>query len=140
MNLHILKWRDEDIAQADNLWRWSVRARRGPRLAGKAYVLMSEVLEQLQLSVSTLGEDRGAERLHDLLDRDRLAGQLVPRRASGKTFRSAMKLSQSAVAVPNIPDKPEGTHAHRLQVRIPRIHISAKRSAAGQSQAMRTGQ
>lgn len=62
--------------------------RRGPRLAEKAYILVSEMLEQLQLSVGTLGEDRGAEGLHDLLDRDGLAGQLVPRRAGGETFRS----------------------------------------------------
>lgn len=51
---------------------------------------MSEMLEQLQLSVGTLGQDRGAEGLHDLLDRDRLAGQLVSRRAIGDTFRLAV--------------------------------------------------
>lgn len=42
---------------------------------------MAEMLEQLQLTVSTLGQDRSAEWLHDLLDRHRLIGQLVSRRA-----------------------------------------------------------
>lgn len=52
---------------------------------------MSEVLQQLQFSVSTFGQDRGTEGLHDLLDRNGLAGQLVSRRAIGGRFRSAIK-------------------------------------------------
>lgn len=42
---------------------------------------MAEMLEQLQLAVSTLGQDRSTEWLHDFLDRHRLIGQLVSRRA-----------------------------------------------------------
>lgn len=38
---------------------------------------MLQVFEQLQFSVGSLGEHRGAERLHDLLDGDILAGELV---------------------------------------------------------------
>lgn len=34
------------------------------------YVFMAQVFEQLQLTVSALGEDGRAERLHDLLDRN----------------------------------------------------------------------
>lgn len=41
------------------------------------YVFMAKVFEQLQLAVSALGEDGRAERLHDLLDRDGRAGELV---------------------------------------------------------------
>lgn len=48
------------------------------------------MLEQLQLAVGPFREDRSAEGLHDLLDSDRLAGQLVSRRAVGGTFRSVV--------------------------------------------------
>ena len=41
------------------------------------YVFMAKVFEQLQLAVGALGEDRRAEGLHDLLDRDGRAGELV---------------------------------------------------------------
>jgi hypothetical protein len=44
-------------------------------------ILVFEMLEQLQLSVGPLGQDRRAERLHDLLDGDILVCQLVPSRA-----------------------------------------------------------
>jgi len=46
---------------------------------------MAKVLEQLQLAVGTLRENRSAERFHDLLDRDRLASQLIARRAVERT-------------------------------------------------------
>ena len=46
------------------------------------YVLVPQVLKQLQLAVGTLREDRSAERLHDLLDRYGLAGELILRRAA----------------------------------------------------------
>lgn len=38
---------------------------------------MSDVLEQLELSVRPLAEHRRREGLHDLLDRDRGVGELV---------------------------------------------------------------
>lgn len=41
------------------------------------YVLVLEVLQQLQFSVGALRQDRGAERLHDLLDGDGLASELI---------------------------------------------------------------
>lgn len=42
-----------------------------------AYILMAKMFEQLELSVGSLRENRGAEGFHDLLDRHRLAGQLI---------------------------------------------------------------
>ena len=42
---------------------------------------MSDVLEQLELSVGALGEDGRAEGFHNLLDRHCLAGQLISGRA-----------------------------------------------------------
>lgn len=40
-------------------------------------ILVLQVLEQLQLSVGPFGKHRGAEGLHDLLDGDILAGELI---------------------------------------------------------------
>ncbi len=42
-------------------------------------ILMPQVLQQLQLSVGSLGEDWSAKWLHDLLDGDILVGELIPR-------------------------------------------------------------
>ena len=42
-----------------------------------SYVLVPQVLEQLQLAVGALRKNGGAEGLHDLLDGDRSAGKLV---------------------------------------------------------------
>jgi hypothetical protein len=90
------------------------------------------MLEKLQLSVGSLRQDRRAEWLHDLLDRHGLAGQLVARRAIGEAFRLARVSLQRDIQNQNIPDEPEGSHAHRLEVRIPKKQISAKESMAGQ--------
>lgn len=46
-----------------------------------AYILVSEVLEQLQLAIRPLSEYGRAEGLHDLLDGDILVGELVSRGA-----------------------------------------------------------
>ena len=46
-------------------------------MADKAHVFVLDVLEELELAVSALREDGGVEGLHDLLDRDRGARQLV---------------------------------------------------------------
>lgn len=42
---------------------------------------MSQVFQQLELSVGSLGQDWGAERLHDLLDGDILVCELIAGRA-----------------------------------------------------------
>lgn len=52
-----------------------------PRV-GEAHILVSEVLQELQLSVCALGQDRSAEGLHDLLDGHGLAGELILGRAA----------------------------------------------------------
>lgn len=44
-------------------------------------IFMSEMLEKLQFSVSSLGEDRCAKGLHNLLDSHGLVCELVLRRA-----------------------------------------------------------
>ena len=42
-----------------------------------AHIFVSEVLQELQLSVCALGQDWSAERLHDLLDSHGLVGELI---------------------------------------------------------------
>lgn len=76
--IDVLEGRDEDIAKRDDIF-------------------VSEMLEQLQLTVRPLSEHRRAEGLHDLLDGDILVGELVSRRA----------------------DKTKRSHAHGLEVRVP---------------------
>jgi len=48
-----------------------------PGIVCATYILMSEVLQQLQLPVCPLRQNWSAEGLHDLFDRDRLAGELI---------------------------------------------------------------
>jgi hypothetical protein len=47
-----------------------------------AHILVPEMLEELQLAVCALRQDRSAEWLHNLLDSHGLAGELVLRRAA----------------------------------------------------------
>ena len=49
--------------------------------ARESYVLMPQVLKQLELAVGTLRKDGCAKRLHNLLNRHRLAGELILCRA-----------------------------------------------------------
>jgi hypothetical protein len=42
-----------------------------PKRGANPYVLVAQMLEELQLAVCALGQDRSAEGLHDLLDCDR---------------------------------------------------------------------
>ena len=55
---------------------------------------MPQMLQQLQLTVGTLGEHRSTEGLHDLLDSNSLACQLVLGRAY-ETKRSLVIISNS---------------------------------------------
>jgi len=57
-----------------------------------AYVLVLQVLQKLELSVGTLRQDRGAERLHDLFDCHGLASQLV----FGGTTREGQRTYQDS--------------------------------------------
>jgi hypothetical protein len=47
------------------------------RLLLWTHVLMTEMLEELQLSIGSFGQDRGREWLHDFLDGNGLLGQLI---------------------------------------------------------------
>lgn len=76
---------------------------------------MSKVLQKLEFSVSSLGQDRCAEGLHDLLHGDSLVGQLVFGRAIGGL--SEQSIGDSIIQL-YIPDEAESTHADGLQVSV----------------------
>lgn len=94
----------------------------GSDASGSAYVLMLQVLEQLELSVRSLGQDRCAKRFHNLLDRHRLAGELILGRATQAIRLALWHFSYSLL---HSPYEPKGTHANRLQICIPIRRISA---------------
>jgi hypothetical protein len=75
-DIQILKRRDEHILQSNDLYSLSACSLDSAHIY-KAYVLMLEMLQQLQLTVCALREDRCAEWLHDLLYSHRLAGELI---------------------------------------------------------------
>jgi hypothetical protein len=80
------------------------------------------MLQELQLSVCALGQNRSAERLHNLLDGYGLAGELI--------LGGAAPLSVSACAFrgrEGIPDETESAHAHGLQVGVPLGCVSGGR-------------
>ena len=80
------------------------------------YVLMPKMLEQLELPISALGEDRSTEGFHDLLDRHSLTGKLVLCRAiHGMSMEGPRSMSSSG----GPPDKTKGSHADWLQVSVP---------------------
>ena len=81
---------------------------------------MAQVLEQLQLAVCALGQDGCAERLHDLLDGNGRGSELVLCR----TVPGMSDKSSKASRANDSPDKTEGTHAHRLQIRVSDIVVS----------------
>jgi hypothetical protein len=81
---------------------------------------MAQVLEQLQLTVCALGQDRRAEGLHNLLDCDRRGSELVLGRAVPVVSACPYVSSPEFYS----PYKPEGSHTHRLQIRVPVVAIS----------------
>lgn len=82
---------------------------------GRAYILVLEVLEQLELAVCALREDGCAEGLHDLLHGHRLARELVFCRTAMHFLSESRRISREGMAH-FLPDEPEGTHADWLAV------------------------
>jgi hypothetical protein len=76
---------------------------------------MLEMLQQLQLTVSPLRQDRSAEGLHNLLNRNMLSCELILGRAEVRSqyrvraiYRDFMELS--------IPYEAKCSHANRLKI------------------------
>ncbi len=89
--------------------------------SGKPYILVLEVLEELELTVGPLGKDWCAERLHDLFDGDILACELVSGRAVGGERRLAECLPGAIHdgVRPLLPDQSKSAHTDRLEIRVP---------------------
>ena len=90
------------------------------------HVLVSDVLEQLELSVGPLAQHGRRERLHDLLDRDRRVGELIlggaGNRSTGHNRRKEANRGEWYVSLPpdrgstreranDAPDETERAHA-----------------------------
>ena len=84
----------------------------------KAYILVSQMLQELELSVGALGEDGCAEGLHDLLDGDILVGELIASRAAVTLTEATSSMGLCGCFSEHIPDKTESSHPHRLKIRV----------------------
>lgn len=71
---HVFEGRDEDITEGDDLLS-SILIFIFPLIV--AHILMTQMLQKLQLSVGSFGQDRSGEGLHDLLHGDGLLSQLI---------------------------------------------------------------
>ena len=80
-SLHVLEWRDEDIAQRDDLYFAPSAHPFVHRLSARrcvcTHILMLQMLQQLQFTICSFRQDWRAERLHDLLDRHILSCKLI---------------------------------------------------------------
>jgi hypothetical protein len=116
--IHVFQRRDENITQADDLCKFSLfSVQRGVL----AYVFMPKVLQQLEFPICTLREYRSAEGLHNLLDRHRLAGELVLCRTTPLSLakHATMMVIHANRCRTSIPHQAKRSHSHRLQVGIP---------------------
>lgn len=74
----------------------------------QTHILMLEMLKQLQLAVCSLGQDRSAERLHDLLNRDILAGKLIFGGTAHRQFYTSRRHEQITKPDQMLPCPPVG--------------------------------
>lgn len=96
-DIHVFQRGNENVAQRNDLRTQSVS--QSVSQSGKAmlrnfvkhYIFVSEMLEKLQLAISTLGKDGSAKRLHNLLDGDILVRELI---AGGAVWRKRESVSE----------------------------------------------
>jgi len=80
-------------------------------------ILVLQVLQELQFAICSLGEDWRAEGLHDLLDGDILAGQLVSGRAvEGVSWSKIIRRTSGRPKRLSVPDEAKSSHANGLEV------------------------
>jgi len=102
-----------------------------PRVSEKrTHILMLQMLQQLQFSVCSLGQDGCAERLHDLLDCDILSRETIFSRAMHppSVFRQRLLSQKGFIFVPN---ETKCAHAHRLEIRVPVYKREIMRAKGG---------
>jgi len=72
---------------------WYICEQQLLHVASETYILMLDVLEELELTVSSLAQYWGTEWLHNLLDSNRSRSELILRRAfSFMSVMSSLKL------------------------------------------------
>ena len=76
---------------------------------------MLQVLQKFQFSVCSLGQNRGAKGLHDLLNRNILPGEVNLCRTSPWYQHRPYILAEQIFS----PDQTKRAHANRLEIRIP---------------------
>lgn len=76
---------------------------------------MSQMFQEFQFSIGTFGQNRRRKWLHDLLDRNRLLGQLVFGGAAPWSAGGSHSFDRDR----DIPDQTKRTHADRLQICVP---------------------
>lgn len=118
VNVHILERGNKDVAERNDLD--IVRALFfQPGYAVGSHILMLEMLQQLQFTVSPLRQDRSAEGLHNLLNRNMLSCELILGRA-GAAVNTAFAqiigfyLDQAYHTRPNAP-MPTGWRSEYLR-------------------------
>lgn len=80
------------------------------------YIFMTQMLQKLQLPISSLRQDWCAERLHDFFYGDRLICQFVFCRAISPISKQCDGMANFG----HVPDKSEGSHSNRLEIDIAR--------------------
>jgi hypothetical protein len=91
----------------------------------KTHILMLQMLQELQFSVCSLGQNRGAERLHNLLYSDILVGELIfggaiQKRASiSNLHQQPSRPPKHRKRVNIVPNQAKGAHSNRLEIRVP---------------------
>jgi hypothetical protein len=86
---------------------------------------MLEMLQQLQFTVRPLRQDRSAEGLHNLLDRNMLSCELILGRAVVAINTSIPRNYRIFLGL-TIPYETKCSHANRLEIRIPAWVLSIR--------------
>ena len=101
--------------------------------AAITYILMAQMLEELQLSVRALGQDGGAERLHNLLDGHGLVRELILGRAV--PYKSAECLGAMAESMASHHTRPKAP----MPTGCKSVYLFHRQSSGVHSTAVRGG-
>ena len=91
----------------------------------QSYILMLKMLQELQLSIRPLRQDRRAERFHNLLHRHRLSGELILGRAVFAASDSPLEEFDDLVAHQTSPKAPIPTGCRSVYLAAISLFASA---------------
>ena len=98
-----------------------------------SYVFVLQMLQEFEFSVCPLRQNRRAERLHDLLHRHRLSGELILRRAVYVSSGPCISVAHRCAAYHTSPNAPIPTGCR--SVYLPAISMFASHYTATQVQS-----